>query len=313
MRIFMEESDEEHYITANTIIKKLESYGVSASRKGIYDDIDVLIRFGLDIIKADGNRGWYLGERDFELAELKLLIDAVKIAKFIPSKNTETLVGKLENLTSKALAKQLNRQVIVNNLKSNNKTIYYSIDAIHNSINEDKKIQFQYGEWTEKKSYRLRKDGKFYVVSPWGVLWNKENYYLLAYDDEISGIKHYRIDHIKNVNILEKTKRNGREYYEHYKRNFTSKTFGMYAGKDVSVQLKCKNSMANTIIDQFGEDVWFMSEGTEHFKVNVLVSISPVFFGWLTSFGTNIEIIYPEEVKKEYVDYLKETLKQYEI
>lgn len=311
MQIMKEESDEDHPLTATDIIKRLKSYGTDASRRSVYDDIDILLQYGLDIVRVDGNRGWYLASRDFELVEIKLLIDAVKIAKFISSKKTEVLVKKLEQLASKNRARELNSHVMLDTQKSNNKMIYYSIDTINNAINADKRIEFQYGQWNIKKQYQLRRNGKVYSVSPWCVLWRKEQYYMLAYDDDISGIKHFRVDHIRGAKIVENSKRNGKEYYQKYKEKFVSKTFGMYGGVDTYVELICHNILVNKMIDQFGEDVCLIPNNENTFKIRALVSVGPQFYGWLTSFGSKIELISPKETKEEYKQFLKDVIGVY--
>lgn len=230
MKILKEETDEDHCLTAKQISEKLKRYGIESDRRSIYDDIEVLTKYGMDIIKASGNKGWFLGEREFELAELKLLIDAIKTSKFISLKKTDILVKKLKTLTNKRNGKDLDREIILNVIKADNKLIYYSIDSVHKAIAENHKITFQYSEWTENKEIRLRKNGKVYEVSPWGVLWSEEQYYLLAYESINDEIRHYRIDRMCNVSIVETTAREGEEKYKDYIVSFTSKMFGMYGG-----------------------------------------------------------------------------------
>lgn len=308
MKILKEETDEDHCLTAKQISEKLKRYGIESDRRSIYDDIEVLTKYGMDIIKASGNKGWFLGEREFELAELKLLIDAIKTSKFISLKKTDILVKKLKTLTNKRNGKDLDREIILNVIKADNKLIYYSIDSVHKAIAENHKITFQYSEWTENKEIRLRKNGKVYEVSPWGVLWSEEQYYLLAYESINDEIRHYRIDRMCNVSIVETTAREGEEKYKDYIVSFTSKMFGMYGGEDEWVELKCSNYMANVIIDRFGTDLFFRREGNDHFRVRVLITISPQFWGWITAMGGDIEIVGPEKIRKEYINYIKEIL-----
>lgn len=304
MKILKEETDENHCLTAKQISERLKMYGIEADRRSIYDDIEVLSEYGMDIIKESGNKGWFLGEREFELAELKLLIDAVKTSKFISLKKTDILVKKLKKFTNEHNVKDLDREIILNVIKTNNKWIYYSIDSVHKAIAENHKITFQYSEWTENKEIRLRKNGQIYEVSPWGVLWSEEQYYLLAYESCNDEIRHYRIDRMCNVSIVENTVREGEKDYKDYIFLFTSKMFAMYGGEDEWVELKCSNYMANVIIDRFGTDLLFTKVGNSHFLVRVLITISPQFWGWITSMGGDIEIVGPEKIRNEYINYI---------
>lgn len=312
MDILQQESDEDHVLTATDIEKKLCARGISASRKSIYDDINTLIAYGFDIIREEGNRGYFLASRDFELTEVKLLIDAVNVAKFIPSKKTDVLIKKLQKLTSEPLASELKRQIKLDEPKNENEKIYYWIDAIHKAIVTNRKIQFQYMKWNEKKEQFYRRDQKIYEVSPWEIRWDSEFYYMLAYDNEISGIKHYRIDYIDNLQIQEDKKCDGYEYYQKYKVHFNSRMFGMYAGDDVNVELRCNNKIAGSIIDKFGDKVSFFPDGENHFRVRVLISLSPLFFAWITSLGEKIEIVRPQNVREQYIEHLNNILHKYE-
>ena len=312
MKILLELSDEEHYMTAADIGRELEAYGLSADRRSIYNDLEVLERFGLDIIKVSGNRGWYVASREFELPELKILIDAVQVAKFIPPKKTDELIKKLQQFTSKHSAKELKRQIFLSNpSKSEFNAIYYTVDSLHEAMNMNCRICFQYMEWTEKKQVRLRRNGKEYEVSPWGLLWDDEYYYLLAYDPEISDIKHYRVDRMQNVRILSELEREGCAVYENYRKGFSRKTFGMFGGDDVQVTLRCTNRMARVIIDRFGLDTMMVPKDNEHFTAHVLITLSPQFFGWVASIGTDVEILEPMSVREEYTRFLKNVLQQY--
>lgn len=312
MKILLELSDEEHYMTAADIGRELEAYGLSADRRSIYNDLEVLERFGLDIIKVSGNRGWYVASREFEMPELKILIDAVQVAKFIPPKKTDELIKKLQQFTSKHSAKELKRQIFLSNpSKSEFNAIYYTVDSLHEAMNMNCRICFQYMEWTEKKQVRLRRNGKEYEVSPWGLLWDDEYYYLLAYDPEISDIKHYRVDRMQNVRILSELEREGCAVYENYRKGFSRKTFGMFGGDDVQVTLRCTNRMARVIIDRFGLDTMMVPKDNEHFTAHVLITLSPQFFGWVASIGTDVEILEPMSVREEYTRFLKNVLQQY--
>ena len=305
MKILLELSDENHFMTASDIGRELKAYGLSADRRSIYNDLEVLERFGLDLVRVPGNRGWYVASREFELPELKILIDAVQVAKFIPPKKSEILIKKLQQFASKYSAGALHRQILLSNpAKSEFTSVYYTVDALHEAMNRNCRVGFQYMEWTEKKQVRMRRGGKMYEVSPWGLMWNDEYYYLLAYDPKINGIKHYRVDRMQN------TEREGSVVYENYRINFSRKTFGMYGGDDVPVRLRCANRMAGIIIDRFGQDIMLMPKDDGYFTVCVLITLSPHFFGWLASNETDVEILEPIWVREDYMKFIKNILRQ---
>lgn len=314
MQIFMERTDEAHTLSAIDICSILEgSYGITAERKGIYTDIEALKEMGFDIVQNKGSAsGYYLGSREFELPELKLLVDAVQSSKFITSKKSEKLIKKLEGLTSIYAAQQLQRQVFIcDRPKTENETIFYSVDNIHAAIFNNVQIQFQYTEWTVQKELRLKKNGEFYKVSPWALTWDDENYYLVAYDEAAGLLKHYRVDKMKNLSLL-KEQRIGREKFENFNLPaFAKKTFAMYGGRDERVALLCKKELAGVMIDRFGKDVMMIPADEDHFKVNALMTVSEQFFGWVTGLGAKVKIASPEHVKLEYQEYLQGILEQY--
>ena len=313
MKILHEKTDEDHVMTASELMAALSEYGISAERKSIYSDIEALQAYGLDIVQQKGAKpGYYMGSRHFELAELKLLVDAVQASKFITSKKSEELIRKLGQLTSQSEARQLNRQVFIyNRPKTENETIFYNVDYIHRAISENYKITFQYAVWTAKKDFCLKHHGEYYIVSPWALTWDDENYYLIAFDQKDSKIKHYRVDKMIHMDLI-KEERLGREHFINFDlAAFAKKTFGMYGGRDETVTLECHNDLAGVIIDRFGNDIMMIPIGQNHFHVNVLVSVSRQFFGWVTGIGSMMQIIRPESVRREYGEYLSEILTQY--
>ena len=314
MNYLLQNSDEDHLVSMSQLIEHLAAHGIPSERKSVYDDIEALRVFGLDIVQGGSgkNAGYYIANRSFELPELKLLVDSVQSSKFITHKKTATLIKKIETLASIHEAQLLNRQVYVKNrIKTMNESIYYNIDAIQSGISQNKKIQFKYFEYTVQKTRHYRKDGAFYVVSPFAMTWDDENYYLVAYDAAAGIIKHYRVDKMQNTEILE-TDRKGEESFKNFDlAAFAKKTFGMYGGVDAEVTLECRNELAGVIIDRFGHDVWLIPQGKDHFKTRVLVSVSPQFFGWVTGIGSGMKITGPENVKAEYKAYLQDVLENY--
>lgn len=314
MKILLEETDRKHMLNADAICERMEKrYHVSCSRKTVYRDIECLRSFGFDIELIKGsNSGYYLAKRDFELAELELLVDAVQAAKFITESKSRELIAKLEHLTSSYNAKYLSRQVyICNRPKAGNETIYRNVDYIHEAINRNRQISFIYCEWTVAKELRAKKHGEKYMVSPWSLTWDDENYYLVAYDARADHIKHYRVDKMKDTEILPDG-REGRNSFQHFDlAAFTKKTFGMFGGTDTKVQLTCENRLAGVMIDRFGREIMMIPKDEGHFRVTVLVTVSPQFFGWLTGLGAGVKINSPDEVRSQYREYLDSVIRQY--
>lgn len=307
MKILLENTDEMHSMTMLEIISALEVCGVSAERKSIYDDIEALRVYGLDIIgeKRDKTYYYYVASRQFELAELKLLVDSVQASKFITAKKTYELIKKIEGFASKYEAKQLRRQVYINErTKTMNEGIYYNVDEIHNAIATNVKIKFQYFQWNVDKQMEIRRDGEFYYVSPWALSWDDENYYLIGYDSEADMIKHYRVDKMLKIESVDE-RREGKEYFEKFDiAIYAKKVFGMFDGEEQSVKIKIENKLAGVIIDRFGKNVMMIRNDDEHFTINVDVAVSRQFLAWVIALGEGIKIVEPESV----VDKMKEEI-----
>ena len=314
-RILQEKTDEEHGLTMQQLIDELARYDVKAERKSIYDDIEALSYIGMDVLKetSGGKTEYKLVSRTFELAELKLLVDAVQSSKFITRKKSESLIRKIEGLASTYQARKLARNVhVANRIKTMNESIYYTVDDIHSAIYQGKKITFQYFKWNEKGEKALRRDGKVYKVSPWALTWDDENYYLVAFDSEAGIIKHYRVDKMVKLKVCDE-KREGEAHFRNFDMAlYSRKTFGMYSGSDEQVTLRCMNPMADPIIDRFGQDVLMRPvAGEKAFDVTVKVSVSPVFLTWVMNFGGDIRIIGPQHVIDQQIELAKKTLEQY--
>lgn len=313
MRVFTEKTDEAHPMTIKELIAYLDDCGISVERKTLYDDIETLRVFGMNI----GNRrekpaGYYLASREFELAELKLLVDAVQSSKFITAGKSRQLIKKLESLTSIHQAKLLQRQVFVENrVKTINEGIYYNIDQIHTAISSNRQISFQYYEWTVSKEMRLRKDGERYRISPWGMIWKDENYYLVGLDEKSGVVKHYRVDKMIKIRV-EQEQRNGDEIFEGFDAGqLAARTFGMFGGRDETLCMEFENRLVGVVIDHFGQEVMVHRKDEGHFATLVHVNVSSQFFGWLAGLGPGAVIKSPESVRKEYMEFLQKALGNY--
>ena len=309
LKIMQEKTDDSHGLSSADIISLLLEYGIKVERKTLYSDIELLKDFGVDIYKEHIGRQYYyhMGSREFELPELKLLVDLVQSSKFITSKKSQKLINKIEKLTSNYEATQLQRQVYVSGrVKAENEKIYYAVDLIHNAINNDCRLRFQYFQWNIKKEKELRHNGKIYEVSPWALSWDNEKYYLIGYDDELKDIRHYRVDKIINIEISDK-KRGGKSAFDSFDiSSYSKRIFGMYDGKEQKVKLRVKNGLVGVIIDRFGTDINIKKIDNTYFETVVDVLVSEQFLGWIIALGDNVKIVSPTEVVNDMKEMLKE-------
>ncbi len=317
-KIMLERTDEEHSLTINEIIEALSAYGISAERKSLYNDLEILEQFGIDIcrIKTNTTR-YYVGKRDFEMPELKLLVDAIQSSKFITQKKSLSLIKKLEGLASEHEGKQLSRQMFISNTGKNlNEKIYYNVDAIHTAIAQNRKIHFNYYRWkidfdSTKKIVRENRKAGGYTVSPWALRWDDENYYLIGYDENSAGIKHFRVDKIESIGI-DKNERDGKEEFDKLDiRNYTQSMFSMFGGKETEVTLEVDNNLIGVIVDRFGSDIFITKESENSFRVTVTVILSPQFFAWLFGLGKEVKILAPLSARQEYIRRAEEVLQAY--
>ena len=300
IKLFEERTDVSHGLSMTDIIEALSEEGITAERKSIYADISALNEFGFDIVKDNEGKAcvYKLVERDFEIAELKLLVDAVQSSKFITESKSNKLIKKIEGLASNNEAKSLHRQVYVaNRIKTTNESVYYNVDDIQKAISENHKVSFQYFQWNPNKEKELRHNGMRYEISPWALTWDDENYYMVGYDSKEAKIKHYRVDKMLKIEIMADSKREGKALFKDMDMAvYSKKIFGMFGGVEETVVLECKNGISGVIIDRFGTEVDIIKRATDSFTVRVNVQISPQFLGWVFSLGENIKIISPDSV-----------------
>ena len=314
-QLFSRETDDTHKLTMPEIIATLAADGVNAERKTLYQDFDELRRFGFDIIseKEGKNYYYYLGSRDFELPELKLLVDSVQSSKFITDKKSGQLIKKLESLVSRYEGSQLHRQVIIaGRVKTMNESIYYNVDKIHAAIGADRQIRFKYFDWNLKKEMEPRYGGRWYQLSPWALMWDDEKYYLVAYDAKHETIIHYRVDKMTQIGILDE-KREGHEAFRKFNiAHYTNTLFGMYAGDETKVTIEAENRLVSVFIDRFGKDIIIAPVDEDHFRTTVTVAVSKQFFGWIMAIDGDVKIVAPDSVVKQMkaeIDRLAEKYK----
>lgn len=306
-RILAQRTDEEHPMTLAEIASALEEYGVSAERKSLYDDFEALRLIGVDVCQVREYRqtGYFLASRDFELAELKLLVDIVQANKFITERKTLELIKKLEGLCSRYEAQQMRRQVYVaNRVKSMNESVYYNVDRLHEGISKNRQISFRYFNYAVTKQRTFRRGGGKYVVSPYALACSEENYYLIAHDSEAGRIKHYRVDKMEQIELREDAREGAEVFAGLDMAAYSRSSFSMYGGRTEQVTLELQNHLAGVVIDRFGRDVTIVRSDAEHFRISVPVTVSPQFFGWLLALGSEARLVGPPAVAGEFAAYL---------
>ena len=314
MRILLRHSDEAHPLTVQDMIDELEKYGISAERKSIYDDMESLQQFGLDIIKNRGRHTeYYVASREFELPELQLLVDSVQSSRFITQRKTLDLIKKIEGLANEFDAQLLHRQVYVRNrVKSMNESVYYNVDSLSAAISRNRRVRFQYFEFNVKKERQMRHDGAEHEVSPYALIWDNENYYLLAYDAAAGLLKHYRVDKMLHINETEEP-REGREAFASVDMSaYTSRVFGMFTGEEHPVTIRFAAHLAGAVIDRFGSGVMLIPQDDDTFTVTVKAVVSPRFLSWVFGFGTEAAVLSPPTVREDMKKMLQESAAMYE-
>lgn len=313
MKILLEKTDEENTMTVNEMIAELEKYGITAERKSIYDDLEALRQYGIDITsRKTRTTDYFVGNRIFELPELKLLVDAVQCSKFITHRKSNELIKKIENLASKHQAMLLQRQVYVaNRVKTVNESIYYNVDKLHTAIAENKQVSFRYFEYTVNKEKKFRKDGEKYRVSPYALSWDDENYYLITFSEKYGDFTHYRVDKMTDIEIADQV-RTKLPDDEHFNvADYSKKVFNMFGGEEETVKLQFDISLVNVVIDRFGKDIPIEKAEENNFVVRIKVAVSSAFFAWVFQFGDKVKVLSPESVVERYTENLKQIVSQY--
>ncbi len=286
----LRDTDETRPLNATQIINALSLQGISAERKSIYDDLQTLESYGFDIIRTE--KGCFLGEREFETVELRLLIDSVLSSSFITEKKTAVLVKKLAAFAPKSERASLEARTMQTSVKTVNEKVYNTVDALQNAIFGDNAISFTYYTYAVKDgSVEMvpRRNGQKHIVSPWALRFDDGFYYLTAYDEQVHGLRNYRVDKIAAIETVRVGRKGGDEYSK-----ATGKTFGMFGGESVSVRLEVASDKLGVIIDRFGR-LPILNSGRGSFFVTVSVVPSPIFLGWIMSFGGDIKVIDPPE------------------
>ena len=292
-------TDPAHAASIHDLISHLEQRGIHAERKSVYRDIQLLEEYGCDIIRTTGKTaGYSIGAGQFDLAELKLLADAVLSSKFLTEKKSAQLLQKLGTLTSRHQALELRRSMVVSGrVKSMNESVIYNVDDIHQAINANSQISFRYFEWDRAKQRVYRKGLR--IASPYALCWDDSNYYLIAYTPE-HGITHFRVDKMDRIKATGEPRIQNEQTQTLDLASYGKEVFGMFNGRTEIVRMRFENRLAGVVIDRFGKDVTIIPDGEEHFVCRAEVMVSPTFFGWLASFGSGVKLLSPESVVEDY-------------
>ena len=310
MDLLLRQSDQEHPIPLQQILEHLDAHNISAERKSIYADLTALKDYGVDILSS--RKGYWVASRDFELPELKLLVDSVQSSKFITYKKTLSLIKKLERLGNVHDARQLNRQVYIQNrVKAMNESIYYNVDKLHTAIDQNRQIRFHYFEYNIQKERVLRHDGAWYTISPLALAQDDENYYLVSYDSAAQCIKHFRVDKMTDIQVTKLSRDGLKVFAEIDPSRYTRTVFGMFSGEPVPVKLRFEKALAGAVIDRLGRDVMLIPDGDGHFTVTADVVVSPQFFAWVCGFGAQAKILSPASVVERMETHVRSILAQY--
>lgn len=309
-QLLLKKGDEEHPISTPQLIEALEREGISAERKSIYADMEALRNFGLDVQFRKGkDAGWFVGEREFQLPELKLLVDAVQSSRFISRKKSGELIRKLEGLAGEHQARQLRRQVYVDGrVKTDNESVYYAIDKLHTAIGANRAVSFQYFDYNVAKEKVFRREGRRYMVSPYGLIWSDENYYLVGWDHQEGELRHYRVDKMSFLTVTGLPREGDGTCRDFDLAEYGRKHFHMFSGKEARVRLRCENRLVNVMLDRFGMDVMLIPDGAGHFAFTAEAVVSPQFYGWLFGLGPGVELTHPDWAVREYRDRLRSAL-----
>ena len=311
-KLLLERSDEEHPVSRQEMQEELERWGLSAERKSLYDDMEQLKALGLDVqAKRGRGGGWFIGQRDFELAELKLLVDAVQSSRFLTKRKSDALIRKIEGLTCVHQARQLQRQVYVDRrIKTMNESIFYNVDRLHGAIAANRVITFRYFEYNVARERVFRREGEKYRLTPYGLIWDSENYYLAGWDELRHELRHYRVDKMTDIAV---TGMKGHPRGDWSAEGYARRHFGMFAGQACQLKLRCENRLAGVVIDRFGMYASLIPDGEGYFTATLEAVVSPPLWGWLFGLGAGVEVLSPEWAVDEFKSWLRNAAARYNL
>ena len=312
--ILQRETDGDHPMGTEELRAMLAECGIQAHRTTIYEDIKLLNDWGYEVMVHRGRSNqYYVEDRQFSSPEIHILMDAVQAASFITRKKTAELVDKIADLAGSQKGLALKKNIVqFNTAKSANESIYYSVNEIVTAINNRQKIIFLYFDYNEKHERVYRRNGHHYVVSPVATVFADGHYYLVIYDNRYNKISHYRIDRMDKVEIIDEPidplpEELGFDISTHKKQ-----LFGMFSGEAGTVHLEMSRYLMDAVFDLFGEQTEITLHGEDKMRFSAEVQVSDLFFGWCSSFGQNLTILGPEDIKERYTAYLDSLKGQYQ-
>lgn len=316
--IFTRQTDSEHVYSANELCDLLSEYGVTCERKSIYSDIEALKEFGMDIVNVRSpKRGYYLNERKFDIAEVRLLIDAVQAAKFISSKKTKALIYKIGSLLSEYQEEELREQIYVDSTyKSEKEDIYDIIKSLDIAIKKSEQVQLTYSKRKLENRYLKKAEGKVFVVNPYALLWSNDHYYLVCNNDKYNNLMHLRLDRISDIKMLgTKAKHFSKvsKYTDKFDTaDYSNKIFNMFTGESGQIELCCDNKLIDDILEKFGDEIPLKLYDKDHFTFKADVELSSGLISWIMQYGSDIKVVSPKKLSDAIVEKTKEILSVYE-
>lgn len=316
--IFTRQTDSEHVYSANELCDLLSEYGINCERKSIYSDIDALKEYGMDIVNVrTPKRGYYLNERKFDIAEVRLLIDAVQAAKFISSKKTKALIYKIGNLLSEYQEEELREQIYVDSsLKSEKEDLYDIIKSLDTAIKKSKQVEIVYSKRKLENRYLKKSEGKTFLINPYSLLWSNDHYYLVCNNDKYNNLMHLRLDRISRVKSLETTAKHFSKVSKYTDKfdtaDYSNKLFNMFTGESGQIELCCDNRLIDDILEKFGEEIPIKIFDENHFVFKADVELSNGLVSWIMQFGSEIKVVSPKMLSDAIINKTKDILSLYE-
>ena len=304
--LLKKKTDESHALKASDLLESIQNEGLKCDRKTLYDDIRSLTDAGFDIIHEQGG-GYKLLSGEFEDAELRLLADAVYSSKFISAGKTRILAEKLKNQTSIYMASSMIRNIYSSDTKTPNEEVLYNVDTLSRAIQNEKNVEFEYLVWGKDKKL-VTKGKKKRILSPWALIWQDQNYYLLAYDPEAGKMKHFRVDKMRHVLETQESRQGEDEYRKIDVSSYIEETFSMYGGKQETIILDFPEELIGIAYDRFGTDITQRKGEAGRIIVRTKCYVSNQFYGWLTGLGPDVKLAGPDTAVSEYKEYLNNLL-----
>lgn len=313
LRLFFEKTDEQHTLTMPEIHAELMRNGITADRRAIYEDIEELSSFGWEIIRElTGKRGYFLAYRPFEDPEIGIIADALRSSRFLSEQKTRRILGKVENLASPEFRKRLSFNIFsFPRSKGENSNVLYLVNTLSQAIADKKGISFYYYHLNCLKRREFLNDAREYVVYPENLLWNDDNYYLIAATQDWDH-KHFRVDRMCDIQILDSMNRGNTTYNSGELKNYIRSTFGPEAGNPITITLLCEKDCAEEIFYRFGIDTVVYAITDSHFKANIHAAPGMQFYSWVFSQNGKVQILSPQPVRECMRDLAKQRFSEYD-